>query len=102
MSKEMETGMRFSKPGTRIARFFLFALALMAALSAAGCGGKGQIQSGRRYHLRGKVVQVDKAQQHLVIDHEEIPGFMGAMTMPYPVADAATLERVSPGDQITA
>jgi protein SCO1/2 len=48
------------------------------------------------------VVQVDKAQQHLVIDHEEIPGFMGAMTMPYPVADAATLERVSPGDQITA
>jgi protein SCO1/2 len=56
----------------------------------------------RRYHLKGTVVQVDKSQQHLVVDHEEIPGFMGAMTMPYPVADAATLERVSPGDQITA
>jgi protein SCO1/2 len=95
--------MRFSKAGTRTARL-LFALALVGTLALAGCGGKGQGQSGagRRYHLKGKVVQVDKAQQHLVIDHEEIPGFMGAMTMPYPVADAATLERVSPGDQITA
>jgi protein SCO1 len=95
--------MRFSKAGTRTARL-LFALALMGVLAATGCGRKGQGQSeaGRRYHLKGKVVQVDKAQQHLVIDHEEIPGFMGAMTMPYPVADAVTLERVSPGDQITA
>jgi protein SCO1/2 len=103
MSKETGAIMRFSKAGTRTAQL-LFALALVGALALAGCGGKGsgQSQGGRRYHLKGKVVQVDKAQQHLVIDHEEIPGFMGAMTMPYPVADAATLERVSPGDQITA
>jgi protein SCO1/2 len=105
MSKEMGAIMRFSKAGTRTARL-LFALALVGALAAAACGGgtgRGdQVPAVRRYHLKGKVVQVDKAQQHLVIDHEEIPGFMGAMTMPYPVADAATLERVSPGDQITA
>jgi protein SCO1 len=96
--------MRVSKAGTRTARP-LFALVLVGALAAGACRGRtgqGQSEAGRRYHLKGKVVQVDKAQQHLVIDHEEIPGFMGAMTMPYPVADAATLERVSPGDQITA
>jgi protein SCO1 len=95
-----------AKAGSATARL-LFALALVGALAAAACrGGTGPGDTvpiaARRYHLKGKVVQVDKAQQHLVIDHEEIPGFMGAMTMPYPVADAATLDRVSPGDQITA
>jgi Cu/Ag efflux protein CusF len=55
-----------------------------------------------RYHLEGTVVSVDKPQQHLVIDHKDIPGFMSAMTMPYPVADAKVLDQVGPGDQITA
>jgi protein SCO1 len=98
--------MRSSAEANRGTARLLFALALVGALAAAACGGKGpgqsQSEGQRRYHLKGTVVQVDKAQQHLVIDHEEIPGFMGAMTMPYPVADAATLDRVSPGDQITA
>jgi len=79
----------------------LFALILILSLSAAACRGTNQSQV-RHYHLKGTVVQVDKSQQHLVVNHEEIPGFMAAMTMPYPVADARTLEEVSPGDQITA
>jgi protein SCO1 len=94
--------MGFAK--ARISTRLVFALALIAGLAATACRetGQGDQVRVRRYHLKGTVVQVDKAQQHLVVDHEEIPGFMGAMTMPYPVADAATLERVSPGDQITA
>ena len=76
-------------------------LALLVTLPLTACPGTNQTQV-RRYHLQGTVVQVDKAQKHLVVNHEEIPGFMGAMTMPYPVVDAQTLERVSPGDQITA
>jgi protein SCO1/2 len=78
-----------------------FALALLLTLPLTACRGTNQTQV-RRYHLKGTVVQVDKAQQHLVVNHEEIPGFMGAMTMPYPVVDAQTLEKLSPGDQITA
>ena len=76
-------------------------LALLVTLPLTACRGTNQSQV-RRYRLKGTVVQVDKAQLHLVVNHEEIPGFMGAMTMPYPVVDAQTLERVSPGDQITA
>jgi protein SCO1/2 len=76
-------------------------LALLVTLPLTACRGTNQTQV-RRYHLKGTVVQVDKAQQHLVVNHEEIPGFMGAMTMPYPVVDAQTLEKLSPGDQITA
>jgi protein SCO1/2 len=76
-------------------------LALLVTLPLTSCRGTNQSQV-RRYRLKGTVVQVDKAQQHLVVNHEEIPGFMGAMTMPYPVVDTQTLEKLSPGDQITA
>ena len=55
-----------------------------------------------RHDLRGKVVSIDKAGKSVVVDHEEIPGFMGAMAMPYPVKDEALLDSVSPGDPVTA
>src|SRR5260370_1952990 len=99
---KMAESAKTNTPGARI----LFSLALILSLAAAACHGtnqgENQNQAVRRYHLKGTVVQVDKSQQHLVVDHEEIPGFMGAMTMPYPVAAAATLDQVSPCHQITA
>jgi protein SCO1 len=76
-------------------------LALLVTLPLTACRGTNQAQV-RRYHLKGTVVQIDKSQQHLVINHEEIRGFMAAMTMPYPVADSRALDQLSPGDQITA
>jgi protein SCO1/2 len=75
-------------------------IALGAVLAVSGCGS--QAPQARRFQLKGTVVQVDKSQNHLVVDHEEIKGFMGAMTMPYPIADPKDLDRLSPGDQITA
>src|SRR5437764_1048733 len=95
---------------TRSIRLFcFFAMCAFLALSLAGCrsnqsGQESQISpSGeRRYHLEGKVISTDKSQQQIVVDHKEIPGFMGAMAMPYPVADARTVEQVAPGDEITA
>jgi Cu/Ag efflux protein CusF len=56
----------------------------------------------QRYDLKGKVVSVDKSAKKLTVDHEAIPGFMGAMTMPYPVKDEHLLDNLSPGDQVTA
>ena len=79
--------------------FFVVTLAL--SLSAASCHGTPPKQV-RRYHLKGTVIQVDRAQQHLVVNHEAIPGFMAAMAMPYPVVDPRALDQLSPGDQITA
>ncbi len=87
---------------------------LLAIVWLPGCGSKTQTQgpatqqeqagqaAEHHYPLEGTVVSVDKAQQHLVIDHKDIPGFMSAMTMPYPVADPHVLDQVGPGDQITA
>jgi protein SCO1/2 len=56
----------------------------------------------QRYDLKGKVVSIDKPGKRLTVDHEAIPGFMGAMTMPYPVKDEHLLDNLSPGDQVTA
>jgi Cu/Ag efflux protein CusF len=56
----------------------------------------------KTYHLEGTVVSVDRQQKRLIIDGKDIPGFMAAMTMPYPVVDDQTLNRVKPGDEITA
>jgi protein SCO1 len=76
-------------------------LLLGAALCAllAGCGGAPPAQ---RYALKGTVISIDRPEQRIVVDHEEIKGFMAAMAMPYPVADPKLLDVAAPGDQITA
>ena len=56
----------------------------------------------KQYDLKGKVVGVDKEVKTVAVDGEEIPGFMGAMTMSYPIKDERLLETLRPGDQITA
>jgi len=56
----------------------------------------------KRYHLKGKVVSVDKRSNMVNVDSEDIPGFMGAMTMPYQVKPATELDKLSAGDAITA
>jgi protein SCO1/2 len=54
------------------------------------------------YHLRGKVVSTDAAKGEVTLDHEAIPGFMEAMTMPYKLMDASILGELHLGDVITA
>jgi Cu/Ag efflux protein CusF len=56
----------------------------------------------KRYKLTGRVVSIDKPARSINVDGDEIPGFMAAMTMPYQVRDAGTLDKLSPGDQIKA
>jgi protein SCO1/2 len=72
----------------------------------AGCGttpvqNKMQAQV-QRYSLKGKVTKIDMPRREVLVDHEAIPGFMGAMEMPYPVADQQSLDKISAGDEIRA
>jgi Cu/Ag efflux protein CusF len=48
----------------------------------------------------GKVVAVVPESSQLVVDHKEIPGFMGAMTMGYQVEPPALLAGVKAGETI--
>ncbi|HEX3229767.1 MAG TPA: SCO family protein [Pyrinomonadaceae bacterium] len=56
----------------------------------------------KRYPLKGKVIAVDKADRTATITHEDIPGFMPGMTMPFKIKNDADLEMLKPGDQVTA
>lgn len=49
---------------------------------------------------RGVVRQVVRADQRLVVAHEELPGLMRARTSGFAVRDPALLERVIPGERI--
>jgi cobalt-zinc-cadmium efflux system outer membrane protein len=52
--------------------------------------------------FRGKVVQVGVEAKSLTVLNEPIPGWMGSMTMAFPVENSEVLTTIHPGDQITA
>ncbi len=55
-----------------------------------------------RYELEGKVVSVEADAGRVTVAHKEVPGFMGAMTMPFPVADRQILASMQEGDKLRA
>jgi protein SCO1/2 len=61
-----------------------------------------QDASVKRYQLTGRVIAVDKPNKSLTVDGDEIPGFMSAMQMPYDVKDPSLMDKLSPGDKISA
>jgi protein SCO1/2 len=77
---------------------------LLGALLFSGCRQKAPQSGAQSYPLKGTVVAVDPAERTIRIDHEDIPGFMPAMIMDFIVLpkDAALLESVSAGDEVTA
>jgi len=54
----------------------------------------------RRYRVEGMIVSIRRDPATLTVSHRAIPGFMPAMTMPFPVEKPSTLESLSPGDRI--
>ena len=70
---------------------------LMLCFVLWGCG-----KSEQHYNFEGRVVSKVAETHTLVVDHGIIPGFMPAMTMPYPVAAGVDLSRIEPGDRIKA
>lgn len=72
-------------------------LALISAvLLATACS------SAKHYEMKGQVLSVNRDRQELLVKHEEIAGFMMAMTMPYKVQPGSMLDNLGTGDLITA
>lgn len=63
---------------------------------------KSENQKVQRYKLTGTVKSVDAKNHKLVVDGNDIPGFMAAMTMPYSSGKDEDLSKISAGDQIQA
>ncbi len=77
--------------GARTARW---AALLALAAASIGCGSKN-----KRFALTG-VIQEVPSNLELVVAHEDIPGFMPAMTMPFRLAEPRA--DLLPGDRIQA
>jgi len=96
----------------RIAVASLAAMLLLAGCSSFKTPGQAKTadqtksaDSGaalKQYPLRGVIKGLDASGHVATIDHQEIPGFMGAMTMGYPVKDQAEFNKLKVGDAITA
>lgn len=56
--------------------------------------------NAKPHTLTGKVTEVGK--DKVTVDHDEVKGYMGAMTMPYKVDKLEALSRLKVGDRITA
>jgi protein SCO1/2 len=76
-----------------------FVLSLCLVLFAAGCS---KAPEQRTFTLQGQVQSLDAAHKLVIVKHEEIKGFMPAMTMPYEVAEASAMNGLTPGDLINA
>jgi protein SCO1/2 len=84
--------------------FCLFTLAALAGLNLTACKSSSPkaSESAKRYEVKGKVVSVDKANHKVTIQHEEIKGYMDAMTMPFTLLADWVYPELKPGAQIQA
>lgn len=72
---------------------------LAGAILSASCSRE---PATRSYQLQGQVLVVKPESNEILVKHDDIPGFMPAMTMPYTVKDPALLKDRAPGDLISA
>lgn len=81
---------------------FLLAVLFFTACQNNSNNNGSLSSSAKRYPLKGKVVSVDKAAKKAKIDHEEVEGYMPAMTMDFPIRADWVWDDLTPGSEIRA
>tara|TARA_B100000029_G_C17541664_1_gene946960 strand:+ start:877 stop:1821 length:945 start_codon:yes stop_codon:yes gene_type:complete len=84
------------------------ALSLFALTIGCNVSSDGQISSStnsakyinKTFEVRGVVRQISEKENKIHIEHEEIPNYMGAMTMPFSVRNKNELAIIREGDEI--
>jgi protein SCO1 len=77
-------------------------LILIALTALAACRSPRPEGAERRYELKGKVVSFDRQKHKVTIRHEEIPGYMEGMTMPFTLKDEWVYDELAAGADIQA
>src|SRR5262245_21385150 len=72
---------------------------IIFAVFAVACS---RTPPAKEYQLKGQILGIKPDTSEVLAKHEDIPGFMMAMTMPYKVSDPKILADKQPGDLITA
>lgn len=83
---------------------FLILLSILLFTACQKPAAPEQIASpdAKHFTLRGKIVSADKAKKKATIAHEDIPGYMEAMTMEFPIKDEYVFEVLSKDAEIRA
>ena len=88
--------------GRSISRIALAFVCLLIILCAVSCNHPAPAKPAERHPLKGKIVSVDKPGGLINVDADAIPGFMGAMVMPYKVKPESQLDQLAVDDVIEA
>lgn len=82
----------------------LSASLLLLCLAVPGCKRSTEtLKAGTEtYSLKGVIVAVDAAKGEITLQHDAVPGFMPAMTMPYKLLYSNTTSDLHNGDVIRA
>lgn len=77
----------------RLASLLLISLSACEPAPPATKGGP------QHYDAQGTIVRIEG--EYVLIDHEDVPGFMDAMTMTFPVSDPSVLEGLEQGARVS-
>jgi protein SCO1 len=58
------------------------------------------ISCAKRYHVQGMIMSIQPEAKAIVVSHRAIPGYMGAMEMPFLVKRGEELQGLVPGAQV--
>ncbi len=72
-------------------------LGVVAILGLASCGPR-EARGPKVHEGLGTIVALES--DHVTLDHEDIPGFMKAMTMSFPVKDSSILPDFEEGMRV--
>jgi len=78
-----------------------YSLFLALVLTLTSCH-HSKPPAAKRYPFTGRVISIDAQDQSAVIDGDNIPGFMSAMTMSYKIKPPSTLTQLAAGDAVSA
>lgn len=84
--------------GIKAAVAVLFLVAL-----GSGCAPSepsGDVDGRQEFVVSGRVVAIADDRETITLNHEEMPGFMPAMTMPFYLKEASLAEGLVPGDTV--
>jgi len=90
-----------AKPRTRRTLTCVALLGGALCVGVLACRSRSETPA-QRYELKGQVVSVDAQRRRVTIAHEEIPGYMGAMTMPFSLKEPWAYNVLAAGDHVQA
>jgi protein SCO1 len=101
---QMKISLEFHTSGKHTATMNFIVMTLLISCASLSCQRANPSASGavKRFDFKGKVVSVDKAKKEITVAHDEIKGYMPAMTMPFPLKDEWAFDVLAPGSTVGA